>query len=144
MQVSFSSLVICMLSVILMMSRIHAYHSCFAKPARSFGSRISMARNKEVPSNPVAVVTGASRGIGRAIALALGDAGCKVVINYAANSASADAVANEILQRSGDKGAQAIALRANCGNPDEVNTMFSQVAEKVSNRTIAMLLRKLL
>jgi 3-oxoacyl-[acyl-carrier protein] reductase len=130
MQVSISSLIICMLSGILMMSRIHAYHSCFAKPARSFGSRISMARNKEAPSNPVVVVTGASRGIGRAIALALGDAGCKVVINYAANSASADAVVNEILQRSGDKGAQAIALRANCGNPDEVNTMFSQVAEK--------------
>ena len=42
-----------------------------------------MARKKkEMPANPVAVVTGASRGIGKAIALALADAGCKVIVNY--------------------------------------------------------------
>ena len=39
-------------------------------------------KKKEMPANPVAVVTGASRGIGKAIALALGDAGCKVIVNY--------------------------------------------------------------
>ena len=46
-------------------------------------------KKKEMPANPVAVVTGASRGIGKAIALALADAGCKVIVNYAANEAAA-------------------------------------------------------
>lgn len=46
-------------------------------------------KKKEMPANPVAVVTGASRGIGRAIALALADAGCKVIVNYASNEAAA-------------------------------------------------------
>ena len=36
-------------------------------------------KKKEMPANTVAVVTGASRGTGRAIALALADAGCKVI-----------------------------------------------------------------
>ena len=47
-------------------------------------SQLSMMarKKKEMPANPVAVVTGASRGIGKAIALALGDAGCKVIVNY--------------------------------------------------------------
>lgn len=46
-------------------------------------------KKKEMPANPVAVVTGASRGIGKAIALALADAGCKVIVNYASNEAAA-------------------------------------------------------
>lgn len=54
-------------------------------------SQMSMMakKKKEMPANPVAVVTGASRGIGRAIALALADAGCKVIVNYASNEAAA-------------------------------------------------------
>jgi len=40
----------------------------------------------------VAIVTGASRGIGRAVALALGKAGVKVVVNYAASADSANKV----------------------------------------------------
>ncbi|MED6203923.1 hypothetical protein PIB30_004053 [Stylosanthes scabra] len=45
---------------------------------------------------PVVVVTGASRGIGRSIALALGKAGCKVLVNYAKSSKEADEVCNEV------------------------------------------------
>ncbi|KAG5521916.1 hypothetical protein RHGRI_034215 [Rhododendron griersonianum] len=45
---------------------------------------------------PVVVVTGASRGIGRAIALALGKAGCKVLVNYARSSKEAEEVCKEI------------------------------------------------
>ena len=49
-----------------------------------------MARKKkEMPANPVVVVTGASRGIGKAIALKLGEAGCHVVVNYASSDAAA-------------------------------------------------------
>ncbi|XP_010655353.1 3-oxoacyl-[acyl-carrier-protein] reductase 4 isoform X2 [Vitis vinifera] len=45
---------------------------------------------------PVVVVTGASRGIGKAIALALGKAGCKVLVNYARSSREAEEVSKEI------------------------------------------------
>ncbi|GFY99994.1 NAD(P)-binding Rossmann-fold superfamily protein [Actinidia rufa] len=45
---------------------------------------------------PVVVVTGASRGIGKAIALTLGKAGCKVLVNYARSSKEAEEVCKEI------------------------------------------------
>ncbi|KAJ9176226.1 hypothetical protein P3X46_011564 [Hevea brasiliensis] len=45
---------------------------------------------------PVVVVTGASRGIGKAIALSLGKAGCKVLVNYARSSKEAEEVSKEI------------------------------------------------
>ncbi|XP_040944807.1 3-oxoacyl-[acyl-carrier-protein] reductase 4 [Gossypium hirsutum] len=45
---------------------------------------------------PVAIVTGASRGIGKAVALALGKAGCKVLVNYVRSSKEAEAVSKEI------------------------------------------------
>ena len=47
-------------------------------------------------SGKVAIVTGGSRGIGRAIALALGSAGAKVVVNYRSREESAQAVADQI------------------------------------------------
>ncbi|KAL0408517.1 UNVERIFIED_CONTAM: 3-oxoacyl-[acyl-carrier-protein] reductase, chloroplastic [Sesamum radiatum] len=45
---------------------------------------------------PVVVVTGASRGIGKAVALALGKSGCKVLVNYARSSKDAEEVCREI------------------------------------------------
>jgi hypothetical protein len=59
----------------------------------------------------VAIVTGGSRGIGRAIALALGAAGCKVAVNYAASSGAAEEVAQQVEQLGGE----AIVVGANCG-----------------------------
>ena len=50
----------------------------------------------------VALVTGASRGIGRAIALRLAGEGAKVAINYAGNTAKAEAVKAEIEQNGGE------------------------------------------
>ncbi|WVZ89091.1 hypothetical protein U9M48_035545 [Paspalum notatum var. saurae] len=50
---------------------------------------------------PVVVVTGASRGIGRAIAVALGKAGCKVVVNYAKSGMEAEEVCREIEESGG-------------------------------------------
>src|ERR1700748_261249 len=55
-----------------------------------------------------ALVTGASSGIGRAIALSLGDAGADVVINYVSDEDKAEALAEEIR----GKGSRALALRA--------------------------------
>nr|XP_009623328.1 3-oxoacyl-[acyl-carrier-protein] reductase, chloroplastic-like [Nicotiana tomentosiformis] len=45
---------------------------------------------------PVVIVTGASRGIGKAIALSLGKAGCKVLVNYARSSKEAEEVSKEV------------------------------------------------
>lgn len=45
---------------------------------------------------PVVIVTGASRGIGKAVALALGKAGCKVLVNYARSSNEAEQVCKQV------------------------------------------------
>ncbi|KAI3452619.1 hypothetical protein Pfo_009283 [Paulownia fortunei] len=51
---------------------------------------------------PVVVVTGASRGIGKAVALALGKSGCKVLVNYARSSKEAEEVCKEIEASGGE------------------------------------------
>jgi 3-oxoacyl-[acyl-carrier protein] reductase len=68
----------------------------------------------------VAVVTGASRGIGRAIALALGQAGADVVVDYARSGAEADAVAREVEKL----GRRALAVRADVGVPADVQRLL--------------------
>ncbi|XP_057430641.1 3-oxoacyl-[acyl-carrier-protein] reductase 4 [Lotus japonicus] len=69
---------------------------------------------------PVVVVTGASRGIGRAIALSLGKAGCKVLVNYARSSEEAEEVSKEIEAFGG----QAITFKGNVSNEDDVESMI--------------------
>src|SRR6516162_2047209 len=73
-----------------------------------------------------ALVTGASSGIGRAIALALGDAGADVVINYVSGEDKAEALAEEIRT----KGARALALRADVSDEAQVRSMFSAMLEE--------------
>lgn len=63
-----------------------------------------------------AIVTGASRGIGREIALKLAQEGAKVVVNYSGSKEKAEAVAAEIIA----KGGEAIVHQANVANADEV------------------------
>ncbi len=74
----------------------------------------------------VAIVTGASRGIGRAIALALGEEGAKVVVNYASSSAAAEAVVGEIQA----KGGEAIAVLADMSKPDQVDALYKEVMDR--------------
>ncbi|KAL2480400.1 NAD(P)-binding Rossmann-fold superfamily protein [Abeliophyllum distichum] len=70
----------------------------------------------------VAIVTGASRGIGRAIALHLASLGAKVVINYTSNSAQADTVSSQI---NGDSLVpRAITVRADISDPAQVKSLF--------------------
>lgn len=67
-----------------------------------------------------AVVTGASRGIGRAIALKLAQDGANVVVNYSGSQAKAEEVVAEIKAL----GQQAIAVQANVANADEVKALM--------------------
>ena len=67
-----------------------------------------------------ALVTGASSGIGRAIALSLGDAGADVVINYVSDEDKAQALAEEIRA----KGARAMIVRADVSDEAQVAAMF--------------------
>lgn len=70
-----------------------------------------------------ALVTGSSRGIGRAIAIALGGAGADVIVNYHNDEAEAQSVVDEIK----NKGVQAIAIRADVSREDQVREMFRQM-----------------
>ena len=74
----------------------------------------------------VVVVTGASRGIGRAVALALAATGAKVAINYARSNTAAEQVVAEISAMGGD----AIALQADVSQADQVDTLFKAVTDK--------------
>ncbi|MGV3243779.1 3-oxoacyl-[acyl-carrier-protein] reductase [Staphylococcus sp. 11261D007BR] len=73
----------------------------------------------------VALVTGASRGIGRSIALQLADEGYNVVVNYAGNKEKAEAVLEEIKQ----KGVDGFVIQANVANGDEVKAMIKEVVK---------------
>jgi len=91
-----------------------------------------MAKKKrEMPPNPVVVVTGSSRGIGKAVALALGEAGCKVIVNYASNEAAAIEVCDEIKAKGGEKGGAGFPYKANIASVEEVQAMFNKVIEEV-------------
>ncbi|MGE7991698.1 SDR family oxidoreductase [Pseudomonas sp. NPDC089554] len=78
-------------------------------------------------TTPVALVTGASRGIGAAIARRLSRDGFAVAINYANSSSEAEALAAE-LQEAGGK---AIAIKADIASPGQVQTMFLTVEQQL-------------
>jgi 3-oxoacyl-[acyl-carrier protein] reductase len=73
----------------------------------------------------VAVVTGASKGIGAGIARSLAAAGAKVVVNYAASGKEAEKVAAEIKA----KGGKAIAIKADVANAADVARLFRETRE---------------
>ncbi|MCM3130334.1 MULTISPECIES: 3-oxoacyl-[acyl-carrier-protein] reductase [unclassified Paenibacillus] len=75
----------------------------------------------------VALVTGASRGIGRSIALALADAGADVAVNYAGN----EAAAAEVVQLIEAKGARAIAIKANVGVTAEADQLVKETVDQL-------------
>lgn len=70
----------------------------------------------------VAIVTGASKGIGAGIAKALGKAGAAVVVNYASSKEGADRVVNEIKQ----SGAKAIAVQGDVAKAGDVRRLFEE------------------
>ncbi|WP_263705586.1 SDR family oxidoreductase [Shouchella tritolerans] len=72
-----------------------------------------------------AIVTGASRGIGRAIASQLADLGAKVVVNYSRSAQEANAVVTQIKE----KGGEAVAIQADIATVAEVQSLFQKTME---------------
>jgi len=73
-------------------------------------------------SGKVAVVTGASKGIGASIAEHLGAEGAAVVVNYASSKSGADAVVARITK----KGGRAVAVQADLSRPEDITRLFDE------------------
>jgi 3-oxoacyl-[acyl-carrier protein] reductase len=76
-----------------------------------------------------ALVTGASRGIGRAIALSLAGAGARVAVNYRADEGGAEETCAAVRQ----EGGEALAVRADVGVAEEVADMLETVRERLGD-----------
>ncbi|MET3698733.1 enoyl-[acyl-carrier protein] reductase III [Bacillus oleivorans] len=76
-------------------------------------------------SNKVALVTGSSRGLGRAIAIDLAKQGYDLVINYARSKKGA----LETAERIEELGQKAHIIRANVGDPEKIKAMFAEIDE---------------
>jgi 3-oxoacyl-[acyl-carrier protein] reductase len=70
----------------------------------------------------VAIITGASKGIGAGIAKAFSAEGASVVVNYSSSKEGADRVLAEIA----DDGGNAIAVQASVANPEDVKRLFAE------------------
>lgn len=74
----------------------------------------------------VALVTGSSRGVGRAVALGFAKEGAKVVVNYSSN----EAAANEVVKAAQAMGTEAIAVKADVAKKSEVESLVSAAVEE--------------
>jgi 3-oxoacyl-[acyl-carrier protein] reductase len=92
-----------------------------------------MSTNTKKLAGKVAVVTGASKGIGAAIATHLADAGAAVVVNYSSSKEAADRVVAAIVA----KGGRAVAVQANVANQADIERLFA--ATKKAFETIDIL-----
>ncbi|GER44792.1 3-oxoacyl-[acyl-carrier-protein] reductase [Striga asiatica] len=106
------------------------------RPTRSFSSsgiKAQVATVEQVSTEaaqkveaPVVVVTGASRGIGKAVALAIGKSGCKVLVNYARSSKEAEEVCKEIEA----SGGEAITFGGDVSKEADVDAMIKTAVDK--------------
>ena len=85
-----------------------------------------LPENLQTLREQVAVITGASRGIGKAIAQELARLGASVVVNYANSSQAAEELVSEITAAGGS----AVALQADVSKEEEVDNLFKTVLEK--------------
>ncbi len=82
----------------------------------------------------VAIVTGASRGIGAAIARELAEQGASVVINYARSAAPAEALAKELTAAS--QGGEVLAVQADVGNEEQASNLIDQALQRFGHLDI--------
>src|SRR5215472_2941388 len=99
---------------------------------RDDARHIARMRSKVMTTlaNKIALVTGASRGMGRATALALGAAGARVIVHYGRNADEANAVVDQI--RAG--GGQADAVAADLAAPDGAHMLAAEVHNLVRGK----------
>lgn len=83
-------------------------------------------------SHQVAIVTGAARGIGRAIGLRLASTGAAICVNYAAHADAASQVASEVIAAGG----RAIVAQADVADPDAVTRMVGRAESELGPITI--------
>ena len=87
---------------------------------------VPKTENRKLLKGQKAIVTGASSGIGRSIALALGHAGADVCVNYVAGEDKAQAMVNELRGH----GHTAFAYRADVSSEEDVAKMFEAVRDE--------------
>lgn len=85
-----------------------------------------MDSNQKKLSNQVAIVTGASSGIGAGVAKALANAGAKVVVNYSSSPDKAAQVLDEITRNGGE----GFVIKADVSSEGEVITMFEETIKR--------------
>jgi acetoacetyl-CoA reductase len=76
----------------------------------------------------VVVVTGAGRGIGRAIAEELGQGGAKVVVNYSRSRGPAEELVAQLLQKGAPR---AVAIQADVANPDQATNLIEETVKQL-------------
>lgn len=79
-----------------------------------------------------ALVTGASKGVGRGIAIGLGKAGCRVAVNYVSDTSSAEDTVRELLAI----GTDAFAIQGNVGSASDVRKIFAATIERFGHLDI--------
>ena len=84
------------------------------------------------PERRVALITGASRGIGRAMANALADRGHVIAVNYASN----DEAAKEVVAGIEGRGGEAVAFRADVGKEEDVARLIEEVSTALGVPTV--------